>query len=40
MILNDLDFQDQINNPVSSGMYLYRLKAGDVEVSRKCLLLK
>ncbi|MCF7793064.1 MAG: T9SS type A sorting domain-containing protein [Candidatus Cloacimonetes bacterium] len=31
---------DQNNKPVSSGIYLYRLKAGDVDVSKKCLLLK
>ncbi|MCF7793062.1 MAG: T9SS type A sorting domain-containing protein [Candidatus Cloacimonetes bacterium] len=31
---------DQTDKPVSSGIYLYRLKAGDMEVSKKCLLLK
>jgi len=31
---------DDSGNPVTSGIYLYRLKAGNVDVSRKCLLLK
>ena len=31
---------DQNNQPVSSGIYFYRLKMGDVDLSRKCLLLK
>ena len=34
------DGTDQNDNPVASGIYLYRLKAGEVEISRKCLLLK
>ena len=34
------DGDNQTGNPVSSGIYLYRLKAGDVDVSRKCLLLR
>lgn len=31
---------DDKNQPVSSGIYLYRLKAGNIDISRKCLLLK
>jgi len=31
---------DQNNQPVSSGIYFYKLKAGDLEISRKMLLLK
>ncbi|MDO9577720.1 MAG: T9SS type A sorting domain-containing protein [Candidatus Cloacimonadales bacterium] len=34
------DGTDQNNKPVSSGVYLYKLKAGDFEESRKMLLLK
>jgi Carboxypeptidase regulatory-like domain/FlgD Ig-like domain len=31
---------DDNGTPVSSGIYLYRLVAGNVDISRKCLLLK
>ncbi len=31
---------DQSNQPVSSGIYFYKLKSGDIEISRKMLLLK
>jgi len=31
---------DQNNQPVSSGIYFYKLRSGDIEVSRKMLLLK
>jgi hypothetical protein len=34
------DGTDENNQPVSSGIYLYRLKSGEIEISRKCLLLK
>jgi len=34
------DGTDQNNQPVSSGIYLYKLKSGDFEQSRKMLLLK
>jgi len=31
---------DENNQPVASGIYFYKLKSGDIEVSRKMLLLK
>ena len=31
---------DQNNQPVASGIYFYKLKSGDIEISRKMLLLK
>ncbi|MDO9578708.1 MAG: hypothetical protein Q7J16_12560 [Candidatus Cloacimonadales bacterium] len=31
---------DQNNQPVSSGVYFYKLKSGNIEISRKMLLLK
>jgi aminopeptidase N len=34
------DGTDQNNQPVSSGIYLYKLKSGEIEISRKMLLLK
>ena len=32
--------KDQNNQPVASGIYFYKLKSGDIEISRKMLLLK
>jgi len=34
------DGSDQNNKPVSSGIYFYKLKSGEIEISRKMLLLK
>jgi len=40
--INDViwDGTDQNNQPVSSGIYFYKFRSGDIEVSRKMLLLK
>jgi len=34
------DGKDDKNQPVSSGIYFYKLQSGDIEVSKKMLLLK
>ena len=34
------DGTDQNNQPVASGIYLYKLKSGEIEISKKMLLLK
>jgi flagellar hook assembly protein FlgD len=32
--------EDENNDPVSSGIYFYKLKIGEQEISRKMLLMK
>ncbi len=34
------DGTDENNQPVSSGIYFYKLKAGDIEISKKMLMMK